>query len=373
MWRWTGTAMDFCGEEFSCIFGSPLENSAMNTETDDLAEYLASGQEKRKRGRPTIQDNFLLDSRNYWRSFFEQCWPEVGWPLLCIRKRRSSTIEDIRKAFEIVKGKPHCDSAEVFLRGSPIQTTRKELLSNRIRSNNLHYEIQRLQSERPKLQLACTEAENALKEANAEDKERIQAEVNRRREGLRQLEESLSRAGSEIAELDKTVRGQEVHWYCSQLIDFLHYRRIARNASPRYGLNPLNLANSLAGLDQMGWRQSHRRCSKMREDSFRQLPYSVFLLISWIWERRSRKFREAPVDFFRMQFLNPPKKKGDSPRDMLCEKWRDLRMAIEESWNPKHPSAFIPYAITSAFFGNLYRMKSPVDRVLEGQERLISP
>lgn len=364
--------MDFYGEEFSDIFGSPLENSAMNSETDDLTEYLASGQQKRKRGRPTIQDNFLLESRNYWRSFFEQCWPEVGWPLLCIRKRRSSGIEDVRKAFEIVRGKPHCDSAEVFLRGSPIQTTRKELLNNRIRSNKLHYEIQRLQSERPQLQLACTEAENALKDAGAEDRERIQVEVTRRREGLRQLEENLSKAESEIVELDKTVRGQEVYWYCSQLIDFLHYRRIARSASARYALKPLNLANSLAGLDQMGWRQSHRRCSAMREESFVQLPYRIFLTISRIWKRRAKGFHKAPVDFFRAGLLRLPKKDSEG-RDFLCEKWRDFRMAIEGSWNPKHPSAFIPYAITSAFFRNLYRMKSSVDRVLEGQERLISP
>ncbi|HEV2489122.1 MAG TPA: hypothetical protein VGT03_04885 [Candidatus Acidoferrales bacterium] len=364
--------MDFYGEEFSGIFGRPLENSAMNSETDDFAEFLTSGQQKRKRGRPTIQDNSLLGIRNHWKSFFEQCWPEVGWPLLCIRKRRSSTVEDVRKAFEIVRGKPHCDSAEVFLRGSPVQTTRKELLSNRIRSNNLHYGIQRLQSERPQLQLACTEVENALKDASTEDKERIQAELNRRREELRRLEERLSKAENEIIDLDKNVRDQHVFWYCSQLLAFLHCRRVARSASPRYALNPLNLANSLAGLDQMGWRQSHRRCSAMWEESFVQLSYRIFLTISRIWNRRAREFHETPVDFFRAELLRLSKKDGEG-RDFLCEKWRDLRMAIEESWNPKHPSAFIPYAITSAFFRNLYRVKSSVDRVLEGQERLISP
>lgn len=364
--------MDYYGEEFSDIIESPFENTSMNSETDDLQEYLASGQQKRKRGRPTIQDEFLLESRNYWRSFFEQCWPEVGWPLLCIRKRRGSTVEDVRKAFEIVRGKPHCDSAEVFLRGSPIQTRRKELLSNRIRSNKLHYEIQRLQSERPQLQLACTEAENALKDASGEDRERIRAEVSRRREGLRKLEERLGRAESEIVELDKTVRGQEVYRYCSQLIDFLYYRRSARSASPRYALNPLNLANSLAGLDQMDWRQSHRRCSAMRGESFVQLPYRIFLTISRIWKRRAKEFRKAPVDFFRAELLRLSKK-DDEGHDFLCEKWRDLRIAIEGSWNPKHPSAFIPYAITSAFFRNLYRVKSSVDRVLEVQEKLISP
>ena len=355
------------------VWWNPLDGTPLKVEMGSSIQNLVGEREKKKPGPHTLPDNLLLGSRNSWRSFFEECWPEVGWPLECIRKRRASTIADIQKAFETIRGKPRCDLAEVFIRSSPIKTTRKELLGNRIRSNDLYHKIQKLHSERPTLQLACTEAENALKYASAEDKKRIQEEVNRRSEALRQLEESLSKAESEIPELDKTVRAQEVYWYCSQLLDFLHCRRSARNASPRYALDPLNLANALAGLDDMGWRQSHRRCSAMRPDSFRQLPYSVFLLIYRIWQRRSGQFREAPVDFFRAQLLTLPKEKGDSPRAWLCEKWRDLRIAIEESWSPKHPSAFVPHAITSAFFTNLYRMKSPVDRVLEDQEKLVLP
>lgn len=345
----------------------------MNGEADDLTEYLATGQEMRKRGRPTIRDNDLLGSRNHWRSFFEECWPEVGWPLVCIRKRRSSTIEDVRKVFQIVKGKPHCDLADIFLRGSPLQTTLKDLLSNRIRSNNLYSEAQELHSKCPQLQIACTEAENALKDANAKDKETIQAELNRRRERLLQLEERHTKAQNEIPELDKKVRDQQVYWYCSQLLDFLHCRRSARSASPRYALDPLNLANALAGLNNMGWRQSHRRCAAMPADSFRQLPYCVFLLISRIWERRREEFREAPLEFFRAQLMKWPREKDNSTRDHLREKWRDLRIAIEESWNANHPSGLIPYAITSAFLKKLNRVKSSVDRVLEDQEKLISP
>ena len=345
----------------------------MNGETDDSAEYVAGGEKKSKRGRPTMPDNFLLGGRNNWLSFFEQCWPEVGWPLLCIRKRRRNTIEDVRKAFEIVKGKPHCDLAEMFLRGTPLQNNRKELLSNRIRSNNLHYEIQRLDAERPRLQLDCTEAESALKDASAEDRETIQAQLDRRRERLLQLEKKLDEAKSEVLRLAEKVRDQQVYWYCSQFLDFLHCRRSARSASPRYALDPLNLANALAGLNDMGWRQSHRRCSAMRPDSFRQQPYSIFLLIRRTWERRPREFRQTPIDFFRTQLLRLPKEKDSSTRDFLRKNWRDLRISIEESWSPKYPHDFVPYAIASTFMRNLYRMKSPLDRVLQDQEKLESP
>lgn len=365
--------MVFHGEQFWGFLESLLDGVAMKRTRGTSKRNLAGEKEKKRPGPHTLPDHFLLGSRNHWRSFFEECWPEVGWPLLCIRKRKSSTVTDVQKAFEAIRGKPHCDLAEVFLRSSPMECAGKELLSNRIRSNNLHYEVQRLQSERPQLQLACTEAENALNDTSAENKKIIEMEVGCRRESLRQLEESLSRAENERTQLDNHVRDQQVYWYCSQLLQFLHNRRSSRSASPRYALDPLNLANALAGLNQTGWRQSHRRCSAMREDSIQQLPYAVFLVVSRIWERRSREFRQAPTDLFRSGLLKLPKKKDESTRDFLCEKWRDLRMATEESWNPKHPSAFIPYAITSAFFRNLYRAKGSVDRVLEAKEKLILP
>ncbi len=65
--------------------------------------------EKRKKGRPTIPDNFLLGSRNSWLHFLEEAWPEIGLSLLNIRKDPSTTIEDIQKVFEPVQSKDNCD------------------------------------------------------------------------------------------------------------------------------------------------------------------------------------------------------------------------------------------------------------------------
>jgi hypothetical protein len=77
------------------------------TDQVPLAARSSTLEEKPKRGRPTIPDNFLLGARNAWAFLLEECWAEIGWPLLCIRDRRSSTIEDIQKIFAPVKLKPH--------------------------------------------------------------------------------------------------------------------------------------------------------------------------------------------------------------------------------------------------------------------------
>jgi hypothetical protein len=45
-----------------------------------------------------IPDNFLLGARNAWVALLEECWPEIGWPLLYVRDSRNGTIEHLRKA-----------------------------------------------------------------------------------------------------------------------------------------------------------------------------------------------------------------------------------------------------------------------------------
>ena len=177
--------------------------------------------ERSKRGRRTIADNFLLGGRNAWLSFFEQCWHEVGWSLLEIRKHRTSTIEEIQKVLEPVQGKPNCYLADCFLRGSPQAVEAKELRTNRIKNSHLHDEIREMRSERREVEFSCAHAENALREAGEQDKETIEAEAKKRKGRLLELNENLRAAENESNDLDEKVRNQETYRYCLQLLDFL--------------------------------------------------------------------------------------------------------------------------------------------------------
>lgn len=334
---------------------------------------------KVKRGRRTIPDNDLLGSREHWRSFFEECWPDIGFLLLGIRNQRTSTIDDIRTALKNVQGKPHCQLSDLFLRGSPKQTNLRELRATRIQNSNLHYRIQKILSERQPLQLSYMEAQYALKDASQEHAEIIRTEFNRRKECLDQLEGNIKKAESDIISSDQSSCEQSVYWYCSELLDFLHSKRSAKSASARCALNPLNLGNALAGLDDMRWRQSFDRCSKMTPGSFVRLPYAIFLVISRIWDRRPEELSQAPIDFFRTQTLKladaerkklAQKKQYDSTPDYILESWRDFRLAVEECWNSKQETALIPYGLSSAFLRSKLRQKNPLDRVLDAQESL---
>ena len=317
---------------------------------------------KPKRGRPTVGDSFLLGSLNNWLYFFEECWPEIGFDLLGFRKRKGGTIEDLRKVFEPIQGRNRRDLAHVFLRGSPQEVDRKTLRADRIRAAKLPHQIQEMRNLRLGFVQSCTAAERALGEASGQDREIIQAQANEKKERLRELDEKLARAEAESEELNQRVKNEETYWFCSQLLDFL--------CEVRYAIEPLPLARGMAGLPDMGWRESYDRTSKMtRSSDFVQLPYRAFDVISRIWRRRPKEVQIAPTEFFREQILRLPKK-DDGARGVFCRGWRDLRLAIEECWEGKHGEDFMPYAITSAFLRNHVRQKTEKERMLDEHEML---
>ncbi|HEV2315358.1 MAG TPA: hypothetical protein VGR94_08645 [Candidatus Acidoferrales bacterium] len=317
-----------------------------------------------KGGRPTIPDDLLLDSRNQWQPFFGQCWPEIDWPLSQIRKRRKSTIKDVQRVFEEVRHKPLCDHAKIFLRGEPQRTTVEVLRKQTKASSKLRYEVQDMQNKRPELQRLCLEAANALSQASEAENATIQAELVRRIHAVKEHEGRFDAKERECIALEKQVRDGEVYLYCSELLDFLRSKGKRKRA-----MTPTNLANALAGLPYMRWRQSEARCSKMPANSFKPYPYAVFQLIKRLLRRTGAKRGKSLLGAFRAELLKLPKKEN-YPRDSICEQWRDFRLAIEEVSKSKHQSGFIPNAITSEFLRNVSRQKTSVDNVLDAQEKL---
>lgn len=344
----------------------------MNFSGEDFAEsvevgidaILGEAEKPNKNGRPTINDDLLLMSRNQWRAFFEQCWPEIGWPLSQIRKRRNSTVNDIQKIFRAVDGKPHCDYARAFLRGEPQEITVATLRKNTIKSSKFRHELQEMMRKLPELRRACAEAKNAFRQSGANDKHKIKQERCLRLSTLRQHKKQFAARQHECLALEKQIREGEVYLYCSELLNLLLSKGKRKRA-----LTPLNLANALAGLPYMRWRQSETRCSKMQADRFAQQPYAVFQLVERMLRRIESKHAKLLVDAFRAELLRLPRKET-YPRDSICAQWRDFRLAVEETAKSKHTHGFMPYAITFAFLRNVSRQKTPVDSVLDAQEKI---
>jgi TIR domain-containing protein len=319
--------------------------------------------EKPKRGR-TIPDNFLLGSRNAWVGLLEESWPEIGWPLSCIRDQRNGTLEDIRTLFEPAKEKPHNPGlAAAFYHPSAEIASPSDVLRNNSQLGKLDAGILQVQAECDGGRRLCQEAEAALKVANSADAEGIKDEASRREQRLLVSQQNLQKLKSERDALGTKLRDQEAYVFRFQLLDFL--------LSGRPPVNPRTVANVVAGLPRMGWRQSLARCSPMPFDPPR-LEYSVFELLSEVWEHRLTDFEVPPIDFLRDEILKLPEKRGYR-RQFLWDNWRDLSKAIDECWRSPSPRPVgsIPFALTSIFMRNVARQKDPAERILADRDKLM--
>lgn len=254
----------------------------------------AKSRVKRKRGRRTTEDKFLIGARNGWLSFLEKAWHEIGWHLLQIRKRGTGTLDDVRRVFEPIGGKPENHWVDSFLRAVPQASEGKERRVNKENAVVLQSEIQKMRFEQQEFERIYAYAETAVQQAGELEKEIIQADADQKKRNLQELKDKLRMAENESNSLEQKVREQETHLYCSELLAFL--------CKGKYAVKPVPLANSLAGLPQMGWRQSLARCSKMpRSSTHVQYPYGILEAISKIWKRRSKQPQLSLIDLFRME------------------------------------------------------------------------
>lgn len=352
-------------EQAHDVLDSALTEDGWLPSTEDsliLPDEFQALTEKPKRGRRTTADNFLFGARNSWLYFFEGFWHEIGWSLLQIRERGNSTIEEIRSIFEPVRVKDNGQMANCFLRGSPQSSEGKERRSNGKRFSSLLIEIRRMQGERQELQSNCGYAEIALKDVEEQYRDAIETDLQEKRRHLLELTQKLQSAEDESKHLEQTIHNQESYFFCAQLLDFL--------CKGKYAVKPLPLANSLAGLPDMGWRQSLARCSKKPKGfSSVQYPYGICEAIFKIWKCRSTNPQLSVIDLFRVKIPKLTKKNREA-RSYLSEGWRDLRMAIEQCSKEVHSDGFMPYALTGAFVKVQSRSKSHAEQILEQREKL---
>jgi hypothetical protein len=340
--------------EFS---GEELEECS----TEGLDAFPWESEKRCKGGRPTITDGFLAAGRNQWRRFFEGCWPEIGWPLLQIRKRRNSTLKDVQNVFRNIGDKPLCDHANAFLLGEPQSTTVAAFRKQRIASTKLRDELHDMRRAHAQLERACIEANSAVQEADEVNKSAIRREVARRRRLMNRNAKEIKARETTYQTGECDLRNKQTFLYCSEMLDFLR--------SGRRALTPKNLANALAGLPDMRWRQSDVRCSRIPDDGVAQPPYAVFRLIDRLVRRIGGRRGELSAESFQMELMKLPKKER-FPRDFILDHRRDLRLAIKEVCKAQHEARFIPYALTSTFLRNVSRPKASLDSVLDSQERV---
>jgi hypothetical protein len=172
--------------------------------------------------------------------------------------------------------------------------------------------------------------------------------------------QQLSDLSKKLRELEKRLKGIEISFARQELLRFLK--------SKRYALTPLSLANAAAGLPDIGWRRSMRRCLKEQSKLANGLDYQIFKLISYIARTSNKKSEYTLVTSFRERLKSLPRR-HQTVGAKLAETWWYLERALLQAYRSKpHRKALIG-EVSKRYFKQT-RSYSEVNAVLAEQAKL---
>ena len=327
----------------------------MLREITDLTDaFVRQSQPSRRRGLPSaFTDEQLWNRRDQLVQTFENSWSRVGRDLPRVKRPN-----DVAEIFEPLRQGYVSDIISVFCRPSsqPPSAKRLRKLRNALRVLTEPW----LNAER-----ATTKAVEQLHVAEAALAQGHRRLVKRARKARRK------EAGSAMGryrtldkmrtQLEAQVRDLEPSFARHELFRFMK--------SKRYEITPESIANSIAGLPYMGWRQSMRRCKKCRSLNANGGAIQILKAIRYLVGIAPDKTEKLLVDHFRSQIPSLPRRYR-FPKSEFAEKWLFLERAIRQACRSRPHPKFLHFEITERYFAQM-RSFSPEDRVLAVQNRLI--
>lgn len=295
--------------------------------------------------RPALDEDTLAGIRNDLVHLLSVSWADVGWHL-----RHAKSREDLRRVFELLKGKNNNPLIQRFLETSALATSGEELqlirkaLGEAIRRR---YEVQGNCDDSAK---RCQEAEAAVMQSRAGPSGQLHRQVVERRSKLRAVRKELRSAEKLEQTLEKQFAEAQVGFALDQLLRFLGEGRCV--------CNPLRLANAMASLLFLRARVSYNRCSKIKCAAWPEFDFELFEKIESIWNSRHRYRDLSVVELYRQEIKKLPRemrrnnKPEHSLRTLLAEHFGCLEFAIEQSLESGVDSDRTPFLITSSFNKN---------------------
>jgi hypothetical protein len=313
-------------------------------------------------GRPiAIDDDRLFGAREHLVWLFEETWADVGERLPWIRKPADS-LDAIR-----VWDNPNLSTgthylAKCLLRPSSIPATQKWLTARRLELGKLNRAVRDASSTQERCSQALDTAERALSDQlSNSDKAAVLDQISRRGQKLADAKIEFDRLKEHQHEVEKLLLDGEASFARNEFARFC--------ASSRYRLTPMNMANALAGLPYIGWRQSTTRCKKHPSNRGEGQSFQIFKTIERIVRscvRRSNLVGHAE------KWLRDKKTRNSLGVAELRKKWYYLRWSIKTvlDVDPRVPTRNLPFAITREYWKRANR-PSNVDALFEEEERIV--
>ena len=268
---------------------------------------------------------------------------------------------DVLSALEILKARSQNRVVLILLRESSKPATAKSLSGTRRRKRDLDEERMKLSVYREKCRQNLEVAERAA-QGPLSDRDRmvVEEETKLRTIALENAKNEYEKIERDHKEMQQALLDAEAYFSRVEFVDFCQ--------SDRYRLTPLSIANAIAGLPYMGWRQSVKRSQPHKPLGANGAAMQIFNTIRRIVESCPRK--SEMVQHAR-QWLEHPVYVSQKSYGVteLRRDWYYLRSAIKKVLEADTRTRELPYAIAKEY-DDRKAQASNVDRLLEEGHRI---
>lgn len=322
---------------------------------ENLLGVLTTDSPKRpKRGRRfSVDDAPLLNRRDSFLGLIDGNWGRIGWGL-----ETAKTIVDVRNALrplESESGSLVC----VFTRDTALESTHAALRLRADQIANFQTVIREASLREQKCRESFDKANAAFQDAKFANQEAgFQKVVDLRQrecDAARLQTESLSRRDRLLGE---HLKDEQAFVAQTELLGFLN--------GQRYSFSPLRLSNAMAGLPEMGWRQSAKRCAAQGQ---KPDDGQSFWLYKLICQAQSESSSEGPLTERVKRNFRDYKNQADYRLGLAKANWYHLRRAIEAVDESNPHSRALPYRVLAEYQQHR-QFLTRVDQFFEEEEAL---
>jgi hypothetical protein len=334
---------------------------AENFDDTPAAGDVEQAKTKRLRGRPHgITDAELIANRNFLVWLVENTWGSVGLELHRVKSP---------------------DGVRLALKEWERYQDQNALVGNILRPTTHSMDIKRLRA----LQLRRTRLVDSLYEADERRKQcqerlqkveiifvhqlteeqRIIAEEERvkRKTALEGAENEYSACLQNLNKVSEEIKDGHAHVTRIQVVQFCR--------SARYSITPVNIANALAGLPYIGYRQSIKRCRRQKPIHAGGIAYQIVKVLQRIVDsRRQNKTLVKDAEQWLRKLRVSKSSQIFSAVEELRNKWYYLKPAIATVVSQKPLTRELPYKITTEYFRRSDQ-RSPLDSFFEEECRIV--
>jgi hypothetical protein len=323
------------------------EDENLTNMAENLEGAIARTAAKTSSGRdPAVEDGQLWTRRYELVFLLEGTWPDI-----CGKVSKIKTPTDVYDMLKIWLEQDrlnHSYVARVLLRSSAAPATSNQLNERRRRGRELHEAYIEADKFRQECAAKLETAKRAMFQVRTEDdKAAVQEQLIKRSERLAKAETDLEAAKARYEDNQRLLEQGEAYFARSEFVQFCR--------SERYRLTALNLANALAGLPEIGWRQSMLRCQKEPCTGANGPAMQEFNAIERIVRSGTRK---SELVKHAERWLRAHAKSKSYAISELRKNWYYLQKAIQTAVEARTWSRDLPSVITKEYWR---RKNSPTD------------